>query len=131
MLCLLFRTGFQRRDFNDVYRLNIPTMAWELIEIPAGAAVPAPRSGHVAVANRSTMLVHGGWSSTALFNDLWSFDTENLCWSRVDEVTPGPFRWNHAAICIPAVPNWQMFVFGGSMSAADGQDAKVAVSGII
>lgn len=90
-------TGYQRHDFNDLYRLNIPAMAWTKVDAPAGTPVPAPRSGHVAVASRSKMLVHGGWSSASQFNDLWAFDTEALAWSRVG--ASGPSRWNHAAVC--------------------------------
>lgn len=147
--------GYQRHDFNDLYRLNVPAMAWAKVDLPTGSPAPAPRSGHVAVASRTKMLVHGGWSSAAQFNDLWAFDTEALAWTRVG--ASGPSRWNHAAVCgecpahcfaagtatcvqthhsrpfyslaAPAVPNWLMFVFGGSIAHAEGQEAgRAAVS---
>ena len=42
-------TGYQRRDFNDVHRLHVPTMTWSRVEVvPTAAGVPEPRSGHIA-----------------------------------------------------------------------------------
>jgi len=32
----------------------------------------------------------------------------------VAEAKFGPYRWNHASLCVQAVPHWQLFVFGGS-----------------
>ena len=47
--------GYQRRDFNDLHRLHIPTMTWSTVEaVPSPAGLPEPRSGHIAQV-RSTM----------------------------------------------------------------------------
>jgi dynein heavy chain len=111
--------GYQRRDFNDVYRLHIPTMTWVHTDPSTiTGAVPEARSGHSATPCDRLMLVFGGWSSTQQFNDLHVFDTDKLLWTNVAEAKFGPFRWNHAALCVPAVPNWQLFVFGGSGAAS-------------
>lgn len=41
--------GYQRRDFNDVHRLHVPTMTWSKVEVvPTPAGMPEPRSGHIA-----------------------------------------------------------------------------------
>ena len=115
--------GYQRRDFNDLFRLHVPTMTW--LKTEPGAVTgepPPPRSGHSAVACKSAMLVFGGWSTTAEFNDLWSFNTEKLAWSAVESGRFGPNRWNHAAVSVVAVPFWQVFIYGGSGSG--GEDAR-------
>ena len=41
--------GYQRRDFNDVHRLHVPTMTWSKVEaVATPAGMPEPRSGHIA-----------------------------------------------------------------------------------
>lgn len=108
--------GYARRDFNDICRLHVPSMTWVRTEITGiTGEPPAPRSGHTAVACQSSMLVYGGWSSTAQYNDLWSFDTEKMAWSIVDTgSSKHSLRWNHTAISVAAVPHWQVFIYGGS-----------------
>lgn len=112
--------GYQRRDFNDLHRLHLPTMAWVPV-VGEGQAIagtpPSPRSGHAAMQCENSMIVMGGWSANGQCNDLHIFDTEKLTWSTVPEASFGPFRWNHASLAIPAVPHWQCFVFGGSGAA--------------
>ena len=115
--------GYARRDFNDLCRLHLPTMTWLPWETTAvSGEPPAPRSGHTAVACKQLMLVYGGWSTTAEYNDLQSFDTETNTWAVIDAGTFGPRRWNHAAVSVVAVPFWQIFVYGGS--GAGGEDMR-------
>jgi hypothetical protein len=74
--------GYQRRDFNDVHRLHVPTMTWSRIEVvPTAAGLPEPRSGHIGQACRTSMIIQGGWNSSQAFSDCWSFDTERLTWT--------------------------------------------------
>jgi len=113
-------TGYGRRDFNDVYRYSAAAHAWLPRVENAEGPVPDPRSGHCAVAVRSNMLVFGGWSGTGSHGDCWSFDTLANAWAQVDVGgLPAP-RWNAAAVSVTNVPEWQVFVFGGSGSAEVG-----------
>jgi len=74
--------GYQRRDFNDLYRLHIPTMTWTHTDPTAITGTPPEaRSGHSACQCEHNMLVFGGWSGTAQFNDLHILDTERMAWS--------------------------------------------------
>lgn len=106
-------SGYQRRDFDDLYTLNVDTFVWERLDRAVGT-LPERRSGHSAHAVRDAMLVYGGWNATQQFNDLCVLSTRDLVWSKVEQGTFGDPRWNHAAVSIEAVPNWQVFVFGGS-----------------
>ena len=106
-------SGYQRRDFDDLYTLNVDSFAWERLDRAVGT-VPERRSGHSAHAVRDNMVVYGGWNATQQFNDLVVLSTRDLVWTRVEQGAFGDPRWNHAAVSIEAVPNWQVFVFGGS-----------------
>lgn len=109
--------GYQRKDFNDLFRLHLPTMTWAKQDPTAiSGEPPQARSGHTAVPCKQQMLIFGGWSTTAEYNDLWSFDTEKLSWSIVETGRFGPNRWNHSAVAVVAVPYWQVFIYGGSGS---------------
>jgi dynein heavy chain len=124
--------GYQRKDFNDLYRLHIPSMAWQPTDAAAiTGPLPEPRSGHIAVPCEHSMVVSGGWSANGQYNDVWVLDTEKLAWSAVPDARFGPFRWNHSGLAIPAVPHWQVFVFGGSgaPSPETGDDAGSAAGG--
>jgi N-acetylneuraminic acid mutarotase len=113
-------TGFQRRDFNDLHKLHIPTMQWQPV-LGEGQTIsgtpPGPRSGHAAMQCENSLIIMGGWSANGQYNDVHIFDTEKLSWTQVPEASFGPFRWNHANLAIQAVPHWQCFVFGGSGAA--------------
>lgn len=124
-------SGFQRKDFNDVHRLHLPSMTWVATDPAAITGTPPePRSGHVAVTRENCMIVIGGWSSSAQYNDVHILDCEKMAWSTVPEAKFGPFRWNHAGLSIPSVPNWQVFVFGGSGAASpETGDADAAGAG--
>ncbi|KAA0166994.1 hypothetical protein FNF28_02917 [Cafeteria roenbergensis] len=115
--------GFSRRDFADVFRFSIESMAWERVAAITGEP-PEARSGHVSLAAKHRMLVFGGWNATSRFNDLWSLDTEEMTWTRVEGGEYGTPRWNHVGLAVPAVPHWLLFVFGGTGGDADDKDAK-------
>ena len=106
--------GYARRDFNDMYTLDLDDYTWAKIN-PKGKA-PEPRSGHttnlVKNHDKKMLYVYGGWNSTAQFNDLCIFDIATMTWEQVDN-TYGIPRWNHSACSVEAIPNWKLFVFGG------------------
>jgi dynein heavy chain len=128
--------GFARRDFNDMYALDTETWSWERIEyakIELGeddeddedeeALNPEPpaRAGHKMDAIGDTKLVvHGGWSNKEQFNDVWIFDVVTRRWEELvwDEEAPsGPARWSHGAVVIDAIPDPQLYIWGGLTGA--------------
>ena len=106
--------GYSRRDFNDVFILDIGD-GWTWSKVNAKGTLPEPRSGHSGVMVNDDLVVFGGRNSATNFNDLCIFDTLEATWS---EVTTGwgPARWNHSAVAVAAIPNWKVFVFGGQTS---------------
>ena len=110
-------TGYARRDFNDLHALDAATSAWvpvESEEAPITGTPPQPRSGHVGVPIKQTLLIVGGWSGLDTYADAFLFDTETRAWSAVESGKLWLPRWNSAAVSVPAVPFWQVFGFGGS-----------------
>ncbi|ETW07727.1 hypothetical protein H310_02174 [Aphanomyces invadans] len=105
--------GYSRRDFDDLYALNVDTMAWGKVSTKGKG--PERRSGHQACAVDAQLFVFGGWNCTTQFNDLHIFDTETLCWSSVEgsHMSHTSPRWNHASCAVLAIPNAKIFCFGG------------------
>ncbi|RHZ17115.1 hypothetical protein DYB37_003140 [Aphanomyces astaci] len=105
--------GYSRRDFDDLYALNVDTMAWGKVSTKGKG--PERRSGHQACAVDTTLFVFGGWNCTTQFNDLHIFDTETSCWSSVDgsHMNHTSPRWNHSSCAVLAIPNAKIFCFGG------------------
>ena len=63
--------------------------------------------------DRTSMYLEVGTATPSLMTYTF-FDSLTLSWVNV-EVGFGPPRWNHCACAVEAIPNWKMFVFGGSM----------------
>ncbi|MBI3005499.1 MAG: T9SS type A sorting domain-containing protein [Ignavibacteriales bacterium] len=65
---------------NDVWSLNLSTLAWTTIT-PSTGNVPAPRFSHNAMIDSSSnrMLIWSGQGS-ALYNDVWSFNFADSSW---------------------------------------------------
>ena len=103
--------GYSRRDFNDMYSLDLTSFAWQ--KIKCSGKTPEPRSGHTGCVVGKQILIFGGWNSHSQFNDLYIFNTGTCSWEQTD-VSFGLPRWNHGACAVEAIPNWKMFVFGGS-----------------
>ena len=66
------------------------------------------------------LLAHGGWSNKEQFNDVWIFDVVTRRWEELvwDEEAPsGPARWSHGAVVINAIPDPQLYIWGGLTGA--------------
>lgn len=59
----------------------------------------------------STLYVYGGRSNAAQFGDMFALDVGTLTWTQLAEQTVP--RWNHSMVCVKAIPNTKLFVFGG------------------
>lgn len=57
--------------------------------------------------------MYGGWSSISQFANCFLFCADKKEWCELDVPIDTP-RWNHTATMVPALPNWKIFVFGGS-----------------
>ena len=112
-----------RRDFNDLFVLDVQLWSWQKLD-PQGEA-PVPRSGHSAALIEDKMVVYGGWSSEEQLADLHILHMEEMRWEAV-EVGGNP-HWNHTAVGVEACPNGLVFVFGGASGVLEGDD-KVAAT---
>jgi len=107
--------GYQRTAFNDLYYFDVETSEWTKLDNIEGAQ-PGPRGGHTSamLTEQEMLLIYGGWSNSSQYSDIWLYDINNNVW--VDpELSHEIPRWYHSAICVPAIPSWKYFVFGGSI----------------
>ncbi|XP_009619480.1 acyl-CoA-binding domain-containing protein 4-like isoform X2 [Nicotiana tomentosiformis] len=98
-----------RSLLNDLHILNLETMAWD--EVDTLGIPPSPRSDHAATIHAERyLLVFGGGSHTACFNDLHVLDLQTMEWSRPTQQgeIPSP-RAGHAGVTVGE--NW--FIVGG------------------
>lgn len=105
--------GYQRRAFNDLYELDCHSFEWNKLE-PKGSP-PEPRGGHVAgiLPISGNMFVQGGWSNISQYSNMFMFNYEKNSWCEINLNFETP-RWNHQAVVVPALPEWKLFIFGGS-----------------
>lgn len=99
----------KRSLLNDLHILDLETMTWD--EIDAVGVPPSPRSDHAAAVHAERyLLIFGGGSHAACFNDLHVLDLQTMEWSRptLQGEIPTP-RAGHAGVTIGE--NW--FLVGG------------------
>ncbi|KAL4541299.1 hypothetical protein Ndes2437B_g05679 [Nannochloris sp. 'desiccata'] len=77
------------KHYGDLWRLDLSTWKWEQLPSKGG---PSPRSGHRMVLHKGKLILFGGFfdsgKETRYYNDLWSFDLEELKWKSLGP-TPG------------------------------------------
>ncbi|KAF0682585.1 Aste57867_25292 [Aphanomyces stellatus] len=105
--------GYSRRDFDDLYALNVDEMTWT--KVATKGKGPERRSGHQSCAVDSKLFVFGGWNCSMQFNDLHVLETETSTWSSVEgaHMSHASPRWNHASCAVLAIPSAKLFCFGG------------------
>lgn len=99
----------KRSLLNDLHILDLETMTWD--EVDAVGVPPSPRSDHAAAVHAERyLLIFGGGSHAACFNDLHVLDLQTMEWSRPTQQgeIPTP-RAGHAGVTIGE--NW--FLVGG------------------
>lgn len=99
----------KRSLLNDLHILDLETMTWD--EIDAVGVPPSPRSDHAAAVHAERyLLIFGGGSHAACFNDLHVLDLQTMEWSRPIQQgeIPAP-RAGHAGVTVGE--NW--FIIGG------------------
>jgi N-acetylneuraminic acid mutarotase len=57
---------------NDMWEFTLSTSTWKKIEV--GSEIPSPRGDHSCVLWNGAMILFGGVSDTAYYNDLWMLD---------------------------------------------------------
>lgn len=105
--------GYERKTFDDLFSFDCKTEKWSCVS--AGGVAPKPRGSHTAclLPCGKKIFIYGGWSSITQFNTYYIFDTEKQEWVDLDAPEEIP-RWNHSAVLVPALPEYKLFVFGGS-----------------
>jgi dynein heavy chain len=119
--------GYQRTSYNDVHFFDCETSEWTKVEIQGGVA-PEARGGHssMVLAEKEMLIIYGGWSSTNQFSDIHAFNLVTHTWTNPDLNHDIP-RWYHSCICVPAIPSWKFFVFGGSTGQfAEGENRTLS-----
>ena len=116
--------GYGRRDFNDIFRFNISKYEWRKVP-PIKGKVPEPRSGHSSSVVQGRLFVYGGWNAQAQFSNLYVLDFQKDQWTWEEtELELGASRWCHSAIGVAAIPNWRLFIFGGSTGMMNERNTK-------
>lgn len=107
--------GYQRSSYNDIHYFDCESSEWTKVEYQGGAP-PEPRGGHcsMVLTDKEMLIIYGGWSSMNQFADIHAFDLVKHHWINPDINLEIP-RWYHSSICIPAIPSWKFFIFGGSV----------------
>uniref|UniRef100_A0A2P2M8A0 Uncharacterized protein MANES_09G169100 n=1 Tax=Rhizophora mucronata TaxID=61149 RepID=A0A2P2M8A0_RHIMU len=99
----------KRTLLNDLHILDLETMTWD--EIDAVGVPPSPRSDHAAAVHAERyLLIFGGGSHAACFNDLHVLDLQVMEWTRPTQQGKIPTaRAGHAGATVGE--NW--FIVGG------------------
>ena len=105
--------GYSRKAFNDLHSLDCESFEWKKID--SHGSPPEPRGGHISglLPNGQDIFVQGGWSCFSQFSNLYIYEFEKNNWIEVDLNLDTP-RWNHSGIVVSALPEWKLFIFGGS-----------------
>ncbi|CAL1529655.1 unnamed protein product [Lymnaea stagnalis] len=91
-----------------VHCLDTATISWSTLA-PAGDS-PKPRHGHVMVALKNKIYLHGGMAGSTFYDDLFILDLDRNSWSAVKKKkTSPPARAAHEAVII----NKELILFGG------------------
>ncbi|XP_057550880.1 acyl-CoA-binding domain-containing protein 4-like isoform X1 [Amaranthus tricolor] len=110
-----------RTLLNDLHLLDLETMTWD--EFDAVGVPPSPRSDHAAAVHAERyLLIFGGGSHAACFNDLHVLDLQAMEWSRPTQQgdIPTP-RAGHAGVTIGE--NW--FITGGGDNKSGASETVV------
>ncbi|KAH9496466.1 hypothetical protein Btru_010935 [Bulinus truncatus] len=101
-----------------VHCLDTSTMIWSSLA-PQGDS-PKPRHGHVMVAVKNRIYLHGGMAGSTFYDDLFVLDLDRNLWSTVKKnKTFPPARAAHDAVLF----NSEIILFGGMNKAGALDDA--------
>lgn len=108
-------SGRNFKHHRDLWRLDLESYEWE--QLP-GRGGPSARSGHRMALWKNRLLLFGGFYETATegcryFNDLWSFDLEDLAWqslSKAGTIAPRPRGGCQIVVHQEAA---KLYLFGG------------------
>ncbi|KAK8573501.1 hypothetical protein V6N13_009591 [Hibiscus sabdariffa] len=111
----------KRTLLNDLHILDLETMTWD--DFDAVGVPPSPRSDHAAAVHAERyLLIFGGGSHAACFNDLHVLDLQVMEWSRPTQQgeIPTP-RAGHAGVTVGE--NW--FIVGGGDNKSGASETVV------
>ncbi|KAK8633636.1 hypothetical protein V6N13_014479 [Hibiscus sabdariffa] len=111
----------KRTLLNDLHILDLETMTWD--DFDAVGVPPSPRSDHAAAVHAERyLLIFGGGSHAACFNDLHVLDLQAMEWSMPTQQgeIPTP-RAGHAGVTVGE--NW--FIVGGGDNKSGASETVV------
>ena len=119
------------RHYGDLWRLDLSSWKWEQLPSKGG---PSPRSGHRMALYKGRLLLFGGFfdtgKETRYYNDLWSFDLEELKWEALGPApgAPAPTPRGGCQLALHQDSN-TMFMIGGYSEKRDAPAAGGYLSG--
>ena len=107
------------RYHSDVWRFDVTTTAWRLVDV----AGPAPRRAHTATLLADAMVVVGGGDSRGALGDVWRLALNNeVKWTKISESfasthSDRPWRaWGHSAVGLEGREDL-IVLFGGASNS--------------
>lgn len=105
------------RHYNDLWRLDLTSWAWERLPSKAG---PAARSGHRCAAHKNRLFLFGGFTDdgkrVTYHNDVWSYSVADLAWTQLRPAGGGPAPRGGGGVF---VLDDCLYVVGGHTAAPD------------
>jgi len=96
--------------YKDVFFLDLVEWVW--VAVNTVSQGPSPRFYHASEAVGRKIVVHGGWNSKDVFDDIWIFNTDSFAWMqpRTSGFAPSA-RYGHS---LTLSPDGRIFLFGGT-----------------
>ncbi|CAK4943566.1 unnamed protein product [Aphanomyces euteiches] len=104
----LFGGWSGKNALNDVWRFDLTTLEWRLIDV--GGVPPRARNNHASAVVDRKIYIHGGHDGSTWLSDFYVFDTETSRWSEVTTSGIGP---SARACHTMSKVGGKLYVFGG------------------
>lgn len=100
-------------NLNDLWKYNISSMKWSLVEINTGP-VPEARKGHSIIYDnqKDAIYLFGGLSVAKYFNDVWKFDISSSTWTKLPDGSTKPSARVNSDMVYDKVNN-NLYIYGG------------------
>lgn len=95
--------------YKDVYFLDL--LEWVWVPVNTISISPPPRFFHAVEVVGRKIVIHGGWDTQEVFNDLWIFNTDSFVWAQPRFTGFAPTaRYGHT---MTLTTDGRLIVFGG------------------
>lgn len=107
--------GVSGSVFSDLFFLDLVQWVW--VPVSPLSPGPGPRLHHSSVLVGRKIVVHGGWTGSHLYADLWVFDTDSFSWlqPRTGGFAPSARRGHSLSL----LTDGRLLLFGGGALDSD------------